>query len=183
MTRPIRLWGRIPDTNFLAPACFAVDENNPDGFIDKLNSIEYGWIVCWDPVNPNKQTPDELVTMAREIVEFSGTRFLKVGTHPVTGVTTWLSQNFDQYGHRIRFDLANIGTVKKPVKPPKTEAQEAYEALKKIEEDKPRTVPPAIANLASKFNGAPMIPHPLLKQIERWYNVTQENNQYRIEPK
>lgn len=180
----IRLWGKAPGNNFLTPASFASSLENPELFIRCLNDLEHGWILTYDYIDPNRLKPEELIKMAREIIEHNGVKLLSVGQDQ-NGNKIWLSQNFAEYEQRLlTVDWSRIGQISAPVsKPVHTEKRDALEAVKAKIEAIPPTIPPAIVSMAKKYDGSGSIPKPLLTKLEEWYKVDLVDNQYKITEK
>lgn len=183
----IRLWGKAPGNNFLTPASFSSSLKNPELFIRCLNDLEHGWIVVIGAsTDPNKLNKEQLIEMAREIIEHNGVKLLQIGQDR-KGNKLWLSQNFSEYERRLSIDWTKIGTVDAKVsktnKPTSTEKREALEALKAQIEQQPKTIPPAVKNIAERYNGKATIPKPLLTKIQEWYNVVLVDNVYQFSEK
>lgn len=184
----IRLWGKAPGNTMLTPASFSVDsEQNPDEFIRCLNDLEYGWIVVTDAyTDPNKLTKEQLIEMAREIINHNGVKLLLAGQDK-NGNKVWLSQNFAEYEQRLlTVDWSRIGYIDaKPKSKPSvsTEKRQALETLKASLESEAKSIPSVVCKMAEKYRGSVNIPKPLLTKLEEWYTVELVNGKYQIEEK
>ena len=183
----IRLWGKRPGNNFLTPASFMVSLDNPELFIRCLNDLEHGWILCYYMTDPNRLKPEELIEMAKEILDHNGVKLLLVGQDK-QGNKVWLSQNFAEYEKNLlSVDWSKIGhinaPVAKPSKPVSTEKRDALAALQAQINEQPKTVPPAITKMKERYNGSGSIPKPLLTKIEEWYTVELIDGIYQITEK
>lgn len=183
----IRLWGKRPGNNFLTPASFMVGLDEPDLFIRSLNDLQHGWILSYYHTNPNKLKPEELIEMAKEIIDHNGVQLLLVGQDKA-GNKIWLSQNFAEYEKNLlSVDWSKIGhinaPVSKPAKPVSTEKRDALAALQAEIEQQPKSIPPAITKMKERYNGSAAIPNPLLTKLEEWYTVENVNGTYQISEK
>ncbi len=184
----IRLWGKAPGNTMLTPASFSVDsEQNPDEFIRCLNDIEHGWIVVIGAsTDPNRLTKEQLINMAREIIDHNGVKLLLAGQDK-QGNKIWLSQNFAEYEQRLlTVDWSRIGYIdaKPKTKPPvSTEKRQALQTLQASLESESKTIPSVVSKMAEKYQGSVNIPKALLTKLEEWYTVELVNGQYQIKEK
>jgi len=183
----IRLWGKAPGNSYLTPVSFSCSLDNPDLFYRCLQDVEHGWILTIDPFDPNKLTAQELINMARQIIEHNGVKLLSIG-EDAKGNHLWLAQNFDQYQERLlKVDWSKIGVVSAPPKkksiPPSTEKRDALEAMKAKLENEPKEIPAVIKKMAEKYHGTATIPKSLLTKLEQWYTVVIVDGCYEIKEK